>query len=91
MVTHVQNSAPSAESQARPLERAWVLEHGDSPTSQPRYWAAGQIDPLRSSAWTENFMAAIRFAREEDGRAVADRMMKKREIPVRVCQHIWTA
>lgn len=68
---------------------AWVLEHGDSPTHAPRYWAAGQIDPTRSSAWTENHMAAIRFAREEDAAAVRDRLMKKAGVPVRVCEHIW--
>lgn len=70
---------------------AWVLEHAESPSSQPRYWAAGQIDPARSSSWTENHMAAIRFARSEDAQAVADRLMKKAGVPVRVCEHIWTA
>lgn len=89
--------APDPESASRieALEKAlrdetgWVLEHSDSPTSAPRYWAAGQVDPLRSSAWTENHMAAIRFARSVDAQAVADRLMKKAGVAVRVCEHQW--
>lgn len=68
---------------------AWVLERDDSPVSEPHYWAAGQIDPTRSSAWTFNHMAAIRFARREDAQAVADRLMKKAGVNVRVCDHLW--
>jgi hypothetical protein len=71
-------------------ESGWVLEHGDSPVSAPRYWAAGQIDPTRSSAWTENHMAAIRFARHDDARAVQTRFMQKANVAVRVCEHIWS-
>lgn len=85
MMTRVQSSALRADMSA------WVLEHADSPTSVPRYWAAGQIHPGRSSAWTENHMAAIRFAREDDAQAVADRFMKKAGVLVRVCEHIWSA
>lgn len=72
-------------------ETGWVLEHADSPVSQPRYWAAGQIDPIRSSAWSENNMAAILFARREDAQNVADRLMRKADVPVRVCEHVWSA
>jgi len=70
---------------------AWVLERADSPTNAPAYWAAGQIDPTRSSAWTENHAAAVRFAREEDARNVAHRFMSKAGIEVRVSDHIWSA
>lgn len=84
MLIRSEKSAPGAEMSA------WVLEHADSPTSRPRYWAAGQIDPLRSSAWTENHMAAIRFAREDDAQAVANRLMVKAGVAVRVCEHTWT-
>ncbi len=69
---------------------AWVLERADSDAAAPWYWAAGQIDPSRSSAWTQNHMAAIRFARREDAQAVAHRLMRKVPIDVRVCQHGWT-
>jgi hypothetical protein len=71
-------------------ERAWLLERADSDTAAPWYWAAGQIDPSRSSAWTQNHMAAIRFARREDAQAVADRLMRKVPVDVRVCEHEWS-
>lgn len=71
-------------------ETGWVLEQADSPSFEPRYWAAGQIDPTRSSAWTQNHMAAIRFAREVDAKAVADRLMSKAFVAVRVCCHKWS-
>jgi hypothetical protein len=84
VVSHVGNSAPSADMSA------WVIEHGASPVSQPRYWAAGQVNPHQSSAWTENHMHAIRFARQLDAERVADRIMGRSQIQVRVCEHIWS-
>lgn len=75
---------------AAPVEQfAWVVEHGTSPVSAPRYWAAGQVDPTRSSAWTENHEHAIRFARRLDAERVAERTMQG--IAVRICEHGWTA
>jgi len=71
-------------------ETGWLLEHGDSPTNSPRYWAAGQIDPSRSSAWTENHNHAIRFARRIDAERVATRLMRKIPLEVRICQHEWS-
>lgn len=68
-------------------EYGWVIEHGASETSAPRYWAAGQIDPNRSSAWTGNDAHAIRFARKLDAERVAERTMKG--IPVRIAEHGW--
>lgn len=68
-------------------EFAWVIEHGKSEVSAPRYWAAGQVDPARSSAWTQNHEHAIRFARKLDAERVVERTMKG--IPVRVAEHGW--
>lgn len=70
-------------------ETGWVLERADSSASEPWYWAAGQIDPSRSSAWTQNHMAAIRFARRADAERVAKHLMRKVPIDVRICQHVW--
>jgi hypothetical protein len=72
-------------------ERAWLLERADSDPAAPWYWAAGQIDPTRSSAWTQNHLAAIRFARRDDAHAVAHRLMRKASIEVRICEHEWAA
>lgn len=71
------------------IELGWVIEHGDSDAATPRYWAAGQHDPSRPSAWTENHIEAIRFARKDDAEKVARRSMKG--IPVRIAQHEWDA
>jgi hypothetical protein len=70
-------------------ELAWLIEHGDSATSEPRYWAAGQTDANRSSAWTFNHMEAIRFARKVDAEKVVRRIMKG--VPVRIAEHGWPA
>lgn len=75
---------------------SWLIERGDSPPANPRYWCVGifgskDAHPARSSSWTENHEHAIRFSREVDARRVADRMMTGHDIPVRVCQHIWIA
>ena len=68
-------------------EFAWVIEHGNSDPSEPKYWAAGQQNPAQTSAWTSNHMEAIRFARADDARKVASRIMKG--IEVRICEHGW--
>jgi len=75
-------------------ESGWLIEHGESEVSAPQYWCAGAYfqnghDPTQSSAWTQNHMEAIRFARKEDAQKVANRMM--RGILVRICEHVWTA
>lgn len=70
-------------------ETGWLIEREDSPPSGPRYWAAGQRESERSSAWTENHMHAIRFARKLDAERVAERTMKG--TAVRVCEHMWDA
>lgn len=73
-------------------ESAWLIEHGDSSTAQPRYWAgAGAYcevaDARRSSSWTENHMQAIRFARKVDATRAAERCCHG--ITVRICEHMW--
>lgn len=79
--------------QAGAVERGWVIEHGESEPSAPRYWCAGATfnegphDPHRSSMWTQNDAHAIRLARRTDAERVRERMMGG--IHVRVCQHIW--
>lgn len=74
-------------------EHGWLIEHGDSEPSAPRYWAVGAYfnevsDPRRSSSWTENHNEAIRFARQLDAERVVQRCM--RGIPTRVCHHEWS-
>jgi hypothetical protein len=68
-------------------ESGWVIELGDSSTSAPKYWAAGQTDATRPSAWTSNHREAIRFARQEDAEKTAKRLMPG--LPVRICEHGW--
>jgi hypothetical protein len=69
-------------------ESGWLIERADSSPAEPRYWAAGQREAERSSAWTSNHMQAIRFARKEDAERVAARIMK--DIDVRICEHDWS-
>ncbi len=68
-------------------EYGWLIERGDSEASEPKYWAAGQTDPKRPSAWTSNHNQAIRHARKEDAEMVARRILKG--VPVRICEHAW--
>lgn len=70
-------------------ESGWVLERADSSPAEPWYWAAGQLDPTRSSAWTQNSYEAIRFARRIDAANVEARFMRKASIDVRICEHVW--
>lgn len=67
----------------------WVIEKVKATGSvliEPKYWAAGQQDPLRSSAWTGNIHAAIRFFRKDDAQNVISRMMYY--MSVRATEHI---
>jgi hypothetical protein len=68
-------------------ETGWLIERGDSDPAKPWYWAAGQRDAERSSAWTQNHMQAIRFARKDDAEKVQRRLFK--DIAVRVAAHEW--
>lgn len=63
-------------------ETGWVVEHRSSPVSQPMYWTGfgnGQ------GIWCDDHLQAIRFAREEDARKIADNF----DTAHRVCEHIW--
>jgi hypothetical protein len=68
-------------------EMGWVIERGDSSPAEPKYWAAGQREAERVSAWTSNHMHAIRFCRKLDAERVADRIMGG--LHVRICEHSW--
>lgn len=69
-------------------EHGWVIERADSDASAPKYWVAGQREAERTSAWTSNHMAAIRFARKEDAEATAKRLFPA--IDVRIAEHGWS-
>lgn len=69
-------------------ESGWLIERADSSPAEPKYWAAGQREAERSSAWTSNHMEAIRFARKDDAEKVANRIMAG--IDVRICEHAWS-
>ena len=69
-------------------ESGWLIERGDSDPAAPKYWAAGQREAERSSAWTSNHMEAIRLARREDAEKVAKRLFPS--IAVRIAEHGWT-
>lgn len=90
-VKHYRNAlmTPGGEQTMMKDEFGWVIERADSSAAEPKYWAAGQVDAARSSAWTSNHMQAIRFARELDASRVADRIMKG--IDVRICEHGWSS
>lgn len=68
-------------------ESGWLIERGDSDPAAPKYWAAGQREAERTSAWTSNHEAAIRFARKQDAAAVAHRLFPS--IAVRIACHGW--
>lgn len=69
-------------------EFAWVIEHGNSPVSQPLYWTAGlPIKELPPRHWHSNHLEAIRFARKEDAEKIATALLEG--VPVRICEHGW--
>lgn len=57
-------------------ETAWLVERGDSSTGAPLY-LAGRDD------WTDDNLAAVRFARKEDAQRFAG-------VGDRVAEHAWT-
>lgn len=68
-------------------ETGWVIERGDSSPAKPKYWAAGQREAERTSAWTSNHMEAIRFARKTDAEKTATRLFPN--IGIRIAEHEW--
>lgn len=63
-------------------EAGWVIEHGASEVSRPRYW--GGIH-----GWTYDNLQAVRFAREADARSEAEAMDDGFPGNYRICEHLW--
>lgn len=62
-------------------ESGWVIEGAWSEVSAPSYWCG-------SSAWSDDHMRALRFARKEDAEQAAFFMLDGMNI--RIAEHIWT-
>jgi hypothetical protein len=59
---------------------AWVIEGGWTSIDKPDYW-------LGSSAWSQDPLRALRFARRQDAQQAADLMLSG--VNVRICEHAW--
>lgn len=68
-------------------ESGWVIEHGESDTSRPLYFAGHKFraeeGPNQNNPWSYDHMEAIRFSRKED----AENMGLLTD--VRICKHGW--
>lgn len=64
----------------RIAEYGWVIEGGWTSINKPDYWVG-------SSAWSENPLRALRFARRQDAQQAADLMLAG--VNVRICEHEW--
>ena len=60
----------------------WVIEHGASEVSRPRYWGGVY-------GWTYDNLQAVRFAREADARSQAEAMDDGVPDNYRICEHLW--
>lgn len=63
-------------------EYGWVIEGAWSSADKPEYWVG-------SSAWSQDSLKALRFARRQDAQQTADLMLDG--VSVRICEHAWTA
>lgn len=63
-------------------ERAWVIEHGASEVSRPRYWGGVK-------GWTYENLEAVRFSREADARSQAEAMDDGFPGNYRIAEHGW--
>lgn len=68
-------------------EFAWVIEHGE--VSAPNYYA-----PQLPSGWSKDSLEAIRFARQQDAKTIADAYAVEcigvdEEVELRFCEHGW--
>ena len=66
-------------------ELGWVIESGDSEPCAPKYWAG-------HFSWSADHLKAIRFARMEDAKAVADSERDLADgpaMPHRIAEHVW--
>lgn len=64
----------------RIAEYGWVIEGGWTSIDKPDYWVG-------SSAWSEDPLRALRFARRQDAQQAADLMLAG--VNVRICEHEW--
>lgn len=64
------------------MESGWVIEHGASEVSHPRYWGGVH-------GWTYDNLQAIRFCREEDARSQAEAMDDGFPDNYRIAEHGW--
>ena len=80
-------------------ETGWVIEHGESETSRPRYWAGmmcgaapkGTTIKAIISLWSFDNLKAIRFARRADALAIRENIewADPDGKTHRVCEHGW--
>lgn len=64
-------------------EWGWLIEHGASEVSRPRYWGGVH-------GWTFDNLKAVRFAREEDARSIAESMDDGVPNNYRIKEHGWS-
>lgn len=64
------------------IEDGWVIEHGASEVSRPRYWGGVH-------GWTYENLRAVRFCREEDARSIAEGMDDGVPDNYRIAEHCW--
>lgn len=64
------------------MECGWLIELGASEISRPRYWGGVH-------GWTYDNLKAVRFAREEDARSIAESMDDGFPNNYRVKEHGW--
>lgn len=60
----------------------WVIEHGSSEVSRPRYWGG-------THGWTFDSLQAVRFAREIDAQSAAESMDDGFPENYRIAEHGW--
>jgi len=63
-------------------EYGWVIEHGASEVSRPRYWGGVR-------GWTFDNLQAVRFAREVDAQSQAEAMDDGVPNNYRIKEHGW--
>lgn len=64
------------------MESGWVIEHGASEVSRPRYWGGVH-------GWTYDNLKAVRFAREADAKSQAEADADGFPDNYRIKEHGW--
>jgi hypothetical protein len=75
-------AVPASPAETPKYESGWVIEHGASEVSRPRYWGGVH-------GWTFENLKAVRFAREEDARSIAESMDDGVPDNYRIAEHGW--